>query len=34
MGDEPILGSTTLESLGLVLNPFSRELKPMRMLLV
>ena len=34
VGDEPILGSTTLESLGLVLNPFSRELKPMRMLLV
>jgi clan AA aspartic protease len=34
VGDEPILGLTTLESLGLVLNPFSRELKPMRMLLV
>ena len=34
VGDEPLLGSTTLESLGLVLNPFKRELTPMRMLLV
>lgn len=33
-GDEPLLGATTLESLGLVLNPFTRELKPMRMLLM
>lgn len=32
-GDEPLLGATTLESLGLVLNPFSRTLHPMRMLL-
>ena len=32
-GDEPLLGATTLESLGLVLNPFKRELHPMRMLL-
>lgn len=32
-GDEPLLGVTTLESLGLVLNPFKRELYPMRMLL-
>ena len=32
-GDEPLLGSTTLESLGLVLNPFSRTLHPMRMLM-
>jgi clan AA aspartic protease len=32
-GDEPLLGVTTLESLGLVLNPFSRELHPMRMLM-
>ena len=32
-GDEPLLGVTTLESLGLVLNPFTRELKPMRMML-
>jgi clan AA aspartic protease len=33
-GDEALLGTTTLESLGLVLNPFNRELSPMRMLLV
>jgi len=33
-GDEPLLGATTLESLGLVLNPFQRELHPMRMLLM
>jgi len=33
-GDEPLLGVTTLESLGLVLNPFTRELYPMRMLMV
>jgi clan AA aspartic protease len=32
-GDEPLLGATTLETLGLVLNPFSRELHPMRMML-
>lgn len=32
-GDEPLLGATTLESLGLVLNPFTRELRPMRMML-
>jgi clan AA aspartic protease len=30
-GDEPLLGATTLESLGLVLNPFTRSLHPMRM---
>lgn len=33
-GDEPLLGATALESLALVLNPFNRELYPMRMLLV
>jgi clan AA aspartic protease len=33
-GDEALLGVVTLEILGLVLNPFSRELQPMRMLLV
>jgi clan AA aspartic protease len=33
-GDEPILGATTLESIGLVLNPFTRELYPMRMLMI
>jgi len=32
-GDEPLLGALTLESLGLVLNPFSRELQPMRLML-
>jgi len=32
-GDDALLGATTLESLGLVLNPFTRELHPMRMLL-
>jgi clan AA aspartic protease len=32
-GDEPLLGATTLESIGLVLNPFTRTLHPMRMLL-
>lgn len=31
--DEPLLGATTLESLGLVLNPFTRTLHPMRMLM-
>lgn len=32
-GDEPLLGATTLESIGLVLNPFNRELYPMRMII-
>ena len=32
-GDTPLLGATTLESIGLVLNPFSRTLHPMRMLI-
>ena len=32
-GDEPLLGATTLEALGLVLNRFTRTLHPMRMLL-
>lgn len=31
--DEALLGVVTLEILGLVLNPFDRTLKPMRMLL-
>src|SRR3954453_3552105 len=30
-GDDPLLGATTLEALGFVLNPFTRELYPMRM---
>lgn len=33
-GDQPLLGATTLESLGLVLDPFRRELYPMRMVLM
>jgi clan AA aspartic protease len=32
-GDEPLLGVVTLEELGLMLNPFSRTLEPMRMML-
>ena len=32
-GDVALLGCVTLESLALVLNPFDRSLKPMRMLL-
>lgn len=30
-GDESLLGVVTLEILGLVLNPFTRTLQPMRM---
>jgi len=33
-GDRALLGVVTLEILGLILNPFTRELQPMRMLLV
>lgn len=33
-GDHPLLGVVTLEILGLVLDPFKRTLKPMRMLLL
>ena len=32
-GDEALLGVITLEILGLVLNPFTRTLQPMRMML-
>ncbi len=32
-GDVPLLGVITLEEFGLVLNPFSRTLQPMRMML-
>jgi len=32
-GDEALLGTITLENLGLVLNPFTRMLQPMQMLL-
>ena len=31
-GDEALLGVVTLEILGLILNPFSRTLHPMRMM--
>jgi len=33
-GDQPLLGVTTLESLGLVLDPFRRELHPMQLVLM
>lgn len=32
-GDAPLLGAVTLETLGLMLNPLSRELTPMRPML-
>jgi clan AA aspartic protease len=32
-GDEALLGVVTLEELRLVLNPFTRQLQPMRMML-
>ena len=32
-GDLPLLGAISLETLGLVLNPFTRTLHPMRILL-
>ena len=32
-GDSPLLGATTLEGFGLVLDPFRRELKPLPMML-
>ena len=32
-GDEALLGTVTLEELRLVLNPFTRQLQPMRMIL-
>lgn len=31
--DAPLLGAVTLETLGLMINPLSRELLPMRMML-
>ncbi len=33
VGDEALLGAVTLKILGLVLNPFTRTLQPMQMLL-
>jgi len=32
-GDSPLLGATTLEGFGFILDPFRRELKPLPMLL-
>lgn len=32
-GDEPLLGVTTLEAIGLMLDPFKRQLIPMRLVL-
>ncbi len=32
-GDAALLGTVTLEILGLILNPFTRRLQPMRMML-
>jgi hypothetical protein len=32
-GDEALLGTVTLEELLVVLNPFTRQLQPMRMIL-
>jgi hypothetical protein len=32
-GDAALLGTVTLETLGLVLNPFDRTLNPMRLTL-
>jgi hypothetical protein len=31
--DEALLGTVTLEILGLILNPYTRRLQPMRMML-
>ena len=33
-GDQSLLGATTLEALGLMLDPFHRELHPMKLLLM
>jgi clan AA aspartic protease len=30
-GDDPLLGATTLEGFGLMLDPFRRELRPMQL---
>lgn len=30
-GDDPLLGATTLEGFGLMLDPFTRELRPMQL---
>ncbi|MBI2835228.1 MAG: aspartyl protease family protein [Acidobacteria bacterium] len=31
VGDDPLLGATTIEGFGLVLDPFRRELRPMQL---
>ena len=33
LGDQALLGVITLEQFGLVLNPFTRQLQPMRLML-
>jgi predicted aspartyl protease len=33
-GDQPLLGAITLKSIGLVLNPFERQLHPMKLTLM
>ena len=33
VGDQTLLGAVTLEELGLILDPFRRELRPMQMVL-
>ncbi len=30
-GDDPLLGVTTLEGFGLILDPFRRKLRPMQL---
>ena len=32
-GDSPLLGALTLENLGLMVDPFSRKLRPMKLML-
>jgi clan AA aspartic protease len=32
-GDSPLLGAVTLETIGMMVNPLSRELLPMRLML-
>ena len=32
-GEGPLLGAVTLETLGLMLNPLTREIRPMRLML-
>ena len=32
-GDSPLLGAVTLEGMGLLVDPFSRKLRPMKLML-